>query len=151
MIRRALLVLLVSLSGCMGHNALMDKAIRFNLTAAEGRWTREALFLGMWIVPVYEICAIADLLVLNTIEFWAGDNPVNGGLALVDVPKSQVEKVLGIEAVEVAQIERLSDTRASLYVKFENGDRVTFDVLRDGDHYRVSYGGIEFFSGKIRL
>jgi hypothetical protein len=150
MIHRVLLVLLVSLSGCMGHNALVDKALRFNLSAADGRWGRQALFLGMWIVPVYEVCAIADILVLNSIEFWAGTNPINSGRAVVDIPRSEVEK-LGLGAIEVTQIERLSDTHAALYVEFENGDRVTFDVVRNGDRYRVSYGGIEFYEGKLRL
>ena len=150
MIRRVLLALLVSLSGCLGHNALVHKVLKFNLSTADGRWGREGLFLGMWIVPVYPLCTIADLLVLNSIEFWSGKNPVNGGRALTSIPRSEIEK-LRLEGVEVAGIERLSETQAVLYVRFENGDRITFDVLRDGEDYRVSYGGIEFFAGKIRL
>ena len=143
-------LVLVALSGCMGRNALVDKALKFNLTAAEGRWTREGLFVGMWIVPVYPICAIGDLLVVNSIEFWAGENPVNDRSALVDVPKADVEK-LGLDAVEVASIEHLSATQAALHVVFENGDQITFDVLRDGDTYYVSYRGIEFYQGSVHL
>jgi hypothetical protein len=151
MTRRLWTVLLaVSLSGCMGHNALVDKALRFNLSAADGRWGREGLFVGMWVVPIYPLFTLADLLVLNSIEFWTGKNPMNGRVAVVDIPRSEVKK-LGLDAVEVARIERLSDTTAALYVEFENGDRVSFDVLRDGDHYRVSYAGVEFYTGEIRL
>ena len=139
-----------SLTGCLGHNALVHKALKFNLSATEGRWGRESLFVGMWIVPVYPVFTIADLLVLNSIEFWAGTNPINGRKAVVDIPKSEIDK-LGLDAIDVAHVERLSDTEAALYVEFQNGDRVTFDVRRDGDHYRVSYGGVEFFAGQIRL
>jgi hypothetical protein len=141
-------LLAVSLSGCLGHNALVDKALRFNLSAADGRWTREGLFVGMWIVPIYPLFTLADLFVLNSIEFWGGKNPINGRGAVVDVPKSEVQR-LGLDAIEVAHIERLTETTAALYVRFENGDRVTFDVQRDGDHYSVSYAGVEFYTGKI--
>ena len=40
--------------------------------------TRSTAFSSpsFWIVPVYEISALADILVLNSIEFWSGSNPV---------------------------------------------------------------------------
>jgi hypothetical protein len=34
------------------------------------------VFLGMVILPVYELATLADVLVLNSIEFWTGNNPV---------------------------------------------------------------------------
>jgi hypothetical protein len=146
----AALLLATSLVGCMGHNGLTDRVLEFNLSATENRWGREALFLGLWLVPIYPVCTIVDIFALNSVEFWSGKNPVNGRRAVVDIPRSEIEK-LGIEAVEVAQVERLSETRAALRVQFENGDRVTFDVLRNGDGYVVSYGGVEFFAGRIGL
>ena len=149
-ISTVLLALSLSLSGCLGHNALVSKALKFNLSAADSRWGREGLFVGMWIVPVYPLFTLADVLVLNSVEFWSGKNPMNGRMAVVDIPKSEVQK-LGLDAIQYARIERLTDTTAALYVRFENGDRVTFDVLRDGDQYRVSYAGVEFYAGQVRL
>jgi len=150
MIRKAIasLMLAASLSGCMGHNGLRGKLLKFNLSVVENRWGREVLFLPLF--PVYVICTVFDVLVFNSIEFWTRTNPLNGRSALVDLPKSEIPK-LGLEAVEVAQVERLSDTRANLYVTFENGDRVTFDVVRDRDTYTVSYAGVEFFRGNVKL
>ena len=29
----------------------------------------------MWILPVYELSFVADLFILNSIEFWSGSNP----------------------------------------------------------------------------
>ena len=29
----------------------------------------------MWVLPVYELCFVADLFILNSIEFWSGENP----------------------------------------------------------------------------
>jgi hypothetical protein len=152
MIRNAITGLLLGaiFAGCMGHNGLVDRALTFNLSATESRWGREALFAGMWIIPVYPVCTIIDLVALNSIEFWSGKNPVNGRAAVVDIPKSEIRK-LGLEAVDVARLERLDEWRAALHVEFQNGDRVTFDVNRDDDRYIVSYGGVEFFEGKINL
>ena len=142
------LLLGASLAGCFGHNGLVDRVLDFNLRSTENRWGREALFVGMWIVPVYPICTVIDIFALNSIEFWTGENPMNGRRAVVDVPRSEIEK-LGLEAAQVAQLERLDEARAALHVQFENGDRVTFDVLRNGDRYVVSYAGVEFFEGGI--
>lgn len=152
MIRRAIASLLlgVSLVGCMGNDGLTRKALKWNLTVAEGRWTREFLFVGMFVIPVYPLCKIVDLFILNSIEFWSGKNPINGRSPLVDVPRSQIDK-LGLDGIEVARVERLSDERANLYLEFRNGDRVTFDVVRVHDTYTISYGGVEFFRGKLQL
>jgi hypothetical protein len=150
MIRKATagLMLALALSGCMGTNGLRNKILKFNLSVLENRWGREILFIPLF--PVYAICALLDNLIFNSIEFWSGKNPLNGRSPLVDIPRSELHK-LGIENTEVAQVERLSDERANLYVEFENGDRVTFDVVRDGDTYTISYGGVEFFRGSVKL
>ena len=42
------------------------------------------VFFAFWIIPVYEISGLADLLVLNTIEFWSGDNPVAEGSRIIE-------------------------------------------------------------------
>jgi len=152
MTRKALacLLLAATLSGCMGHNGLTRKVMKFNLTTTENRWGREGLFVGLFIIPAYELSYIADVLVLNSIEFWSGKNPINGKSPLVDIPRSQLDK-LGLSDVEVTQIERLDEHRANMYVRFKNGDHVTFDVLRDEDTYTVSYAGVEFFKGNLKL
>ena len=144
------LLLATTLSGCMGHNALTRKVLKFNLTTAEGRWTRELLFVGLWVIPVYLISAVVDIVLINTIEFWTGKNPLNGKSALVDIPASEIEG-LGLDAIDAAQVERLDDTHANLYVQFEGGDRVTFDVVREGDQFTISYGGVEFYRGAMKL
>jgi hypothetical protein len=151
MIKKAIAAALLasSLTGCMGHSALSAKALKFNLSTAEGRWGREGLFVGMMIIPVYPIFKLLDLLIFNSVEFWVGSNPLNGRSALVDVPKADLHK-LGLDNVELSQVERLDQNRANLYVEFDNGDRVTFDVVRDQETYTISWGGVEFFRGEVR-
>jgi hypothetical protein len=138
------------LGGCMGRNALTGKVLRWNLETADSRWGREGIFLGLWITLVYPICSFLDLLLFNSIEFWSGENNLNGKSPVVDMSKEEVKK-LGIKEIESARVERLSDTKANLYIDFTNGDSATFDVVRDASNYSVSYLGVEFYNGTINL
>jgi hypothetical protein len=40
--------------------------------------------------PVYGITSAVDLFVVNSIEFWTGQNPITGERALVDTPKRSI-------------------------------------------------------------
>ena len=136
------------LAGCMGTGALATKVKKFNLDVTEHRWGREGTFLALNILWVYRIANILDLLVFNSIEFWSGENPVNGKSPLVDIPKATVEK-MGLSGSESAQIQRIDENNATLAIYFDNGDKLTFDVVRTDNSYTVSYLGKEFFSGTI--
>ena len=132
----------------MGTNGLSGKAQKFNLSVTENRWGREGIFLGFSVFYVYRVCLALDLLIFNSIEFWSGENPINGKSPLVDVPLEDVKK-LGLERINHAQIERLNSNQAKLYVTFLNGDKISFDVDRTDDQYAVTYLGKEFFNGSI--
>lgn len=40
------------------------------------KFVNELVFLAFNIVPVYGICYLADAVVINSIEFWSGSNPI---------------------------------------------------------------------------
>jgi hypothetical protein len=42
-----------------------------------GKWVNELVFLVLLVVPVYEISFFIDGIILNSIEFWTGSNPVS--------------------------------------------------------------------------
>ncbi len=65
-------------TGCIGGMALSGKVREFNLRVVEGKWPREAVFLALYIIPVYEFAGVIDLLVVNSIEFHSGTNPISG-------------------------------------------------------------------------
>lgn len=65
----------VLFSSCIGSFSLTNKLLTWN-NSIDSKFVNELVFIAFWIVPVYEISAIADVLVLNSIEFWSGDNPV---------------------------------------------------------------------------
>jgi hypothetical protein len=63
-------------SSCIGSFALWNKVKDWNESLTDNKFVNELIYLAMWIVPVYEISFFVDNVLLNTIEFWTGDNPV---------------------------------------------------------------------------
>ena len=68
----------LSNTACIGRMAVSGKVMEFNLRVTEDKWGRELVFLCLYIIPVYGIAGLIDLIVVNSIEFWSGTNPVNG-------------------------------------------------------------------------
>jgi hypothetical protein len=150
MLRKMALVCVLAVlpSGCIGTGALNGKVKEFNLKTVENRWARAGLFLGLQALWITRVAAVADLFVVNSIEFWSGTNPVNGRVALADVSISEAEK-LGFRGVERAQVEMVSESDARLHLDFQNGDHMTLDVARRDETYTVRYLGRVLFSGPI--
>ncbi len=73
-----LLLVSVSLQGCYGQFALTHKLYQWNGTLGD-KWINSIMMVAMAIVPIYGIAILADGLVLNTMEFWTGKNPVTMG------------------------------------------------------------------------
>ncbi len=68
----------VLFSSCIGSFALFNKLLSWNKTVGD-KFINELVFIAFCIVPIYEIAWLADIVVLNSIEFWSGDNPVAEG------------------------------------------------------------------------
>jgi hypothetical protein len=92
--------LLVSVTGCYGSFNLTKKLYTFNGSMGD-KWVNEAMFL-LLMIPAYGICGMLDVLFLNTIEFWTGNNPVT---AVVVTPEegTQVTFNAGTHRIEVSQ------------------------------------------------
>ena len=74
-------------SSCIGSFALHQKVLNWNQGIGD-KWVNEVVFLALNIIPVYGICYFADAVVINSIEFWSGDNPV---ASIGDVRQVKVE------------------------------------------------------------
>lgn len=63
-------------SSCIGSFNLTNKLLTWN-KGIDSKFVNELVFLAFHIVPVYGIAIMADILVINSIEFWTGSNPVS--------------------------------------------------------------------------
>ena len=52
------------------------------------KFVNELVFLGLCILPAYELCTLGDALIFNSIEFWGGQNPIT--MKAGDVEEGQV-------------------------------------------------------------
>lgn len=80
-------------AGCYGSFALTHVVYSFNGALAPGL-LRQIAFWVFIIVPVYEVSAVADVFVLNLLEFWTGAD--FGGFSRLDEGDGlEVEMVSG--------------------------------------------------------
>jgi len=66
----------LALSGCFGSFGASRWLWGWNDQMSGSKWVKWLVFFGLCIIPVYELFVIADTLVLNSVEFWTGSNPV---------------------------------------------------------------------------
>lgn len=70
----ALIIGAMTVSSCIGSFGLFNKVLSWNKRATGSKFLNEIIFI--LISPAYAVCGTVDLFVLNTIEFWSGDNPM---------------------------------------------------------------------------
>lgn len=69
--------------GCYGSFNLTKKVYDWN-GSMEGKWVKELVFLVLNIVPVYGVAVWLDAVILNSIEFWTGKNPMAANITSED-------------------------------------------------------------------
>lgn len=60
---------------CYGRFVLTGKIYNWNGSMGN-KFVKSILMWVLLIIPVYEVCALIDFVVLNTLEFWTGSNPL---------------------------------------------------------------------------
>lgn len=66
----------VLFSSCLGSFTLSRRMLEWN-NSIDNKYINEAVFIAFNVVLVYPLVFIADLIVLNSIEFWSGANPAS--------------------------------------------------------------------------
>lgn len=73
----------LTLPSCIGSFRLTNNLLSWN-NQIGNKFVNELVFFAFWVLPVYEVSGLADLLVLNSIEFWSGSNPVAKGKKVIE-------------------------------------------------------------------
>lgn len=101
-------------SSCIGSFGLWNQLKSWNENLSN-KFVNEIVFLAFHIVPVYEVSYLVDVLVLNSIEFWSGSNP------LADVGN--------VKVVEGENGEYLVRTNADGYTITKKGENNSLDLV----------------------
>lgn len=143
-------------SGCFGSFKLTQAVWKFNKNVARDKWVQWLVFLVLVIVPVYGLATFVDALVINSIEFWTGSNPVSADgspwekeVLLADGTKAHMiaedadtlrithgDKVIRLRK-EAGSIIALDEEGRVLSTVREAEDGALERVGADGDRHRV--------------
>lgn len=63
------------MQGCYGTYPLFKKVNQL-VGGIDGRWGSTAVNIICWVFQVYTVILFVDLLILNTVEFWRGSDPL---------------------------------------------------------------------------
>lgn len=70
-------------TSCIGSFSLTNRLLSWNKTVGN-KFLNELVFFVFWVLPVYEVCGLADVIILNSIEFWSGSNPLAAGTKIIE-------------------------------------------------------------------
>ena len=121
--------LVLSNTACIGRMATSGRVGKFNLEVTESKWGREITFLALYLIPVYPLAGAIDLIIVNSIEFWTGTNPLNGepGLARFQTEKSGYAAAAdGSEAISTLR----EDGSIDLEIRAADGSVHFMNVVR---------------------
>ncbi len=104
--------------------------MKWNLEAAPEKWGREVIFLCLYIIPVYPISGMIDLLIVNSIEFHTGTNPVSGEKRLARAGETRI--AVAPDGTQSSSILR-EDGSIDFEVRDPNGDLHSFNLQEKGD------------------
>ena len=130
----------MTLPSCIGSFQLTNKLLSWNKQIGN-KFVNELVFFAFWVLPVYEVSSLADLIVLNSIEFWSGSNPVAKGTKMIEGNDGKYlvkcdGKGYTIKSVNDGSIVRLDfDTEElSWSYTLPGGEKHSFFTLIDDTH-----------------
>lgn len=120
-------------TSCIGSFSLTNQLLSWNKTVSN-KFVNELVFIAFCVIPVYEVTAVADILVLNSIEFWSGKNPVTADTRIVE----------GSDGKYLVE----SDSKGYTITSQQDGSTVRLDYNDSDDSWSVQTpdGPVKFMS-----
>lgn len=123
----SLTLVTVSVSSCYGKFALTRKIYTWNGSVSQNKFVQSIVMWGLMIIPVYSIGGLVDVVLLNTIEFWTGNNPMAMKEGVKDTKQvtiegTQYEMTMSKNRIEIVQKSGvdIGKTTTMVYVESAN-------------------------------
>ena len=117
----------LGLSSCIGSFKLTNKVLGWN-EGVGNKFVNELVFIAFHIIPVYELTVVADILVLNSIEFWSGENLVSQSTKEVKGETNQKDNTT---------IGFVFDSNDNSWSVSANGETTKFMTFVDDNHVKM--------------
>ncbi|MGZ3459166.1 MAG: DUF3332 domain-containing protein [Archangium sp.] len=128
------------LSGCFGSFALVKKIYGINEEVSANKFVRWLVFLGLTIVPVYEVSAFFDALLFNSLEFWTGSNPLANAETQAD--GTRVVRLSPTDTLRMSRDAQSGVMRLELDREGQEPQVRYFEPLEDGMAVRDEAGAL---------
>ena len=130
-------------TSCIGSFALTNKVLAWNKQVGN-KFVNELVFVAFCILPVYEVTSVADLLVVNSLEFWSGTNPVMASNQVIDTEHGRYiingdgkgYTITLASTGESTRLEFIEDTQ-TWAVQTSEGDLLPFMTFVDDSHVKM--------------
>jgi hypothetical protein len=156
-----------TLTGCIGSNAVTSKVMKFNLEVVDNRYARGGV--NILLAPVYAITVALDAIIFNSVEFWAGKNPLNGkphifdskmktmlevnkdlDPSLTEAPLDPITKADAVEKeVYTAQVTPIDENTLEFNITYNTGETALLRGKKDGE--MVSFYMNDEFVTKVSM
>lgn len=137
----------LTFTSCIGSFALTHKVLNWN-NQVGNKFVNELVFFAFWILPVYEVSALADVLVINSIEFWSGSNPMEASVKAIDTENGRYlikcdGRGYDITCQATGRTTRLDFTEdtQTWSVKTSDGQEMPFMTFIDVNHVKMATPG----------
>lgn len=140
-----LLLTAFTFQSCIGSFSLTNKVLTWNKNV-NNKFVNELVFFAFWILPVYEVTAMADLLVINSIEFWSGNKPLEAENRIIDTEAGKYYIQADATGYKVFSpigdtISFDFDTESQTWSFYKNdGEKTDFLKFEDSDHVKIING-----------
>jgi len=116
-------------SSCIGSFTLWHKVLSWNQSVGN-KFVNELVFICFHIIPVYEVAGIMDIVVLNTIEFWSGNNPATANVG-------KVQKIEGSDGQQYM----VKTEKNGYEITKQNGQKVDFKYNKADQSWNIESNG----------
>lgn len=128
--------------------------MKFNVKAVDNRYARGGL--NFLLSPAYGLTIAADYIIFNSIEFWAGKNPINGKGHIFDTktdsmievndkldPSLQDAPLSYHRTLDRAIFNPVDDSAFKINMEYSDGSVAVLKGVKDGEN--ISY----FMNGEL--
>ena len=123
----------ILLSSCIGSFGLTNKVKDWNEGLGD-KFVNELVFVCMHIVPVYPIAIFADAVVLNSIEFWTGNNPMASNVGETKIVTNTAGEDIQITTTEKGY--NLSNGEQEMQLVFDEAEK-TWSAVYDNESVKL--------------
>ena len=118
----------MAVSSCIGSFGLFNKVLDWNKQATGNKFLNWLIFIV--ISPAYVLCGVADMLVINSIEFWSGTNPLAENIGKTENIMGSDGKLYAVTTLEDGYEVKAPDGKI---VNFKhNAEDDSWSMIQDG-------------------